>query len=569
MCNRKVAERKKTKNEDVHLLFLIVQLNMAEQPPIHVLFSAFSKVTPTPHKGSDEEEPESNVDVFPKLGVTVQFLDEFVECCGGRDAVADLSTTDVCDHFVKPYTSASRLSLCDHLDHCGHSCVGRATVFISHAWKYRFMDVVEALKTHFESSLDTVVWFDLFSVNQHGTTERDFTWWSTTFLDAIKLFGHTVMVLSPWHDPVPLTRAWCLWELYSTVKTECRFEVALSERDRSQLIADLERDCDDKLNEMKARIDVARSQCYLAEDREKIFKSIASQSVSFNALNATAFSALRQWIVDVLRRDCESFESRTDRGNEYDSRLASKWFTLAHAQLNQGNYDTSLTLYGRCYAHRKALFGERHPDTLTAMHYEAYALRMQGKYSRAQKRVKECLDLRKEVLGEFDGETLRSMNLMASLFALQGLYDKAMLWFEKCLELTLSSLGETHTVTQSVMNNLANVYMDLGMLDEAQKMHENCLDIRRSNLGERHPHTLNSLNNLALTLKDSGDFVKARPLYEQCFELRKTVLGETHPESLDAMINLANLYCAMDLEELAQPLYEHCSKLRTSAYGDP
>jgi hypothetical protein len=64
--------------------------------------------------------------------------------------------------------------------------------------------------------MDAVVWYDVFSVNQHSTGEKDFTWRSGTFQEAISQFGHTVMVLSPWYDSIPLKRAWCLWELYST-----------------------------------------------------------------------------------------------------------------------------------------------------------------------------------------------------------------------------------------------------------------------------------------------------------------------------------------------------------------
>ncbi len=63
---------------------------------------------------------------------------------------------------------------------------------------------------HFRAALNTIVWFDVFCVNQHSRADKDFNnWWSTTFQGAIKQFGRTVMVLSPWQDPVPLTRAWC------------------------------------------------------------------------------------------------------------------------------------------------------------------------------------------------------------------------------------------------------------------------------------------------------------------------------------------------------------------------
>jgi len=73
-----------------------------------------------------------------------------------------------------------------------------------------------------------VIWFDLFSNNQHKAIDLDFDYWSTTFQSAIQSFGHTVMVFAPWDDPIPLTRAWCLWELYCTVQTSSRFDIAMT-----------------------------------------------------------------------------------------------------------------------------------------------------------------------------------------------------------------------------------------------------------------------------------------------------------------------------------------------------
>ena len=34
------------------------------------------------------------------------------------------------------------------------------------------------------------------------------------FKTAVAAFGHTLLVLAPWQDPVVLTRSWCLWEIY-------------------------------------------------------------------------------------------------------------------------------------------------------------------------------------------------------------------------------------------------------------------------------------------------------------------------------------------------------------------
>ena len=53
-------------------------------------------------------------------------------------------------------------------------------------------------------------------------------WWSGAFKQAIASFGHVVAVLDPWDAPVPLTRAWCLWELLCAVEGNTRLEVTLS-----------------------------------------------------------------------------------------------------------------------------------------------------------------------------------------------------------------------------------------------------------------------------------------------------------------------------------------------------
>ena len=105
--------------------------------------------------------------------------------------------------------------------------VGKPTIFFSHAWRFPFRNVVAALRSFVdfqlndtadgESQDEVFFWFDCFSIDEHATQALPQEWWATTFKEAIGLIGHTVMLLSPWDGPVPLSRAWCLWELYCTV----------------------------------------------------------------------------------------------------------------------------------------------------------------------------------------------------------------------------------------------------------------------------------------------------------------------------------------------------------------
>lgn len=59
------------------------------------------------------------------------------------------------------------------------------------------------------SSLARARWFDLVLNSQWKTEDRDYEWWSTTFRENVANIGRTLVVFSPWNDPVALKRAWC------------------------------------------------------------------------------------------------------------------------------------------------------------------------------------------------------------------------------------------------------------------------------------------------------------------------------------------------------------------------
>jgi hypothetical protein len=131
-------------------------------------------------EGDDEDdtlkhsEVEEELPPFPTLGVKLSVFFKFIEDNGGKDAFLKkpfvkepLTTTDVCNKFLKPITSEKQQSYCEYLQDQNSPDVGEATVFISHAWKYIFAEVVDALEHHFLSSQpDIYIWFDLFSNNQ-------------------------------------------------------------------------------------------------------------------------------------------------------------------------------------------------------------------------------------------------------------------------------------------------------------------------------------------------------------------------------------------------------------------
>ena len=141
---------------------------------------------------------------FPKMGVTIQVFLDFIEDNGGQKRFEGLTTEDVTDGkagFILKATQEHKCSYCELLQYQKDPNVGTATVFISHACKQNFLQVVNALQNHFKDTPDVFVWFSSFSNNQHLTPNLPFEWFTSTFKSAIQDFGHTVMVLHPITTP--------------------------------------------------------------------------------------------------------------------------------------------------------------------------------------------------------------------------------------------------------------------------------------------------------------------------------------------------------------------------------
>ena len=178
------------------------------------------------------------------------------------------------------------------------SFVGRPTVFVSHAWTYKFLSVLAALMYFAEEHTNAFFWFDCFSIDEHSTQAMPPDWWSTAFKQCIKNMGHTVMVLSPWHRPVPLTRSWCLWELYCTVDVGADFSVCLAPAEEEAFRVAL-RGSHTALLDALAHIDVATAEAGNPADKQRILAAV-QESGGTSRLNALAMGEMRRWVVGFV-----------------------------------------------------------------------------------------------------------------------------------------------------------------------------------------------------------------------------------------------------------------------------
>jgi tetratricopeptide (TPR) repeat protein len=513
--------------------------------------NAMEPAPPKEHKTAAQVMTATNDDssVFPKAGVRLSYIvGEFYEECGGREALKGLTTKQVCEQFIKPKTQERKSSYCDLLKDQGHKAYREtAQVFLSHAHGCEFLTVVDALQWHFRDQPDTVIWFDLFSINQHQPMDWTFEWLSTTFKSSIQKIGRTIMPLSPWNDPVPFTRAWCIFEVYCTAEADNKFEIAMGEGDRRKFLEDVRKDPDNCINQMLATIRAEKSQCFSEDQRKRIF-SVIQETVGFAEIDSLVFEQYRDWVISVANDALDDCIEDLERLDLLE--------VVGMLYLGQGNYSEAAPFLKECFDKRTSILGENHPDTLKSMHNLAVLCDKKGEYDQAHPLYVQCLEKRKSTLGENHLDTLNSMNNLAGLYKNQGLYDKAYPLCIKCLEERKSTLGDNHSDTLESINSLAVFYHSQGRYDKASPLYEECLEQKKSTLGVNHPSTLSSMNNLALLYYSQGQYDKALPLYKTCLEQTKSILGESHPDTLTSINNLALLYDKQGEHDQARSLSE-------------
>ena len=344
------------------------------------------------------------------------------------ERVTTMTTKDACEEIVKPATAATKVSYVDFLQ-----LNAKANKFVSHAWKYTFEDIVAALETSNQDG--DILWFDICTVNQHKSETRDFDWWQTTFQDAVREIGCTVLVLSPWEKPIPLTRSWCIWEVYSTLVTNARLEVVMS--DTARFLDVLQNDFERIMTEL-CQLDAAKAQAGQERDEEQIRATIL-QNGGFAEVNSRCQMGIQGALVNIAKAAMTEASFKLMNG-------------LGQLLVGQAKYDEALAWY------EKALAG------------------FVGK-------------------GE-EKNTATTYNNMASVYNKQGEYEKALEWYEKGLAIQLKTVGPDHPSTATSYNNMAVLCYNMEEYKKSLEYFETALKIRLKSLDPSHPDVTSTQQNI-------------------------------------------------------------------------
>ncbi|KAJ3076659.1 Kinesin light chain 3 [Rhizoclosmatium hyalinum] len=438
-------------------------------------------------------------------------------------------------------TKASGLSLCAQLylspDPLLSSQVQDAKYFISHAWQYKFLDIVEAL-FHFaiQSNLNpetTIIWFDLFSNSQHNTAEKTFDWWQTVFMNAIKEIGNVVMVMQPWSDPIPLKRVWCLFEIYATAVTQSNFHVAMTVSEESKFLVKLMDDIT-SFQQIFSNVNILETQSFNLSDRDAIF-DVIQKTVGFSKLDQLVFQKLTQWMGGTITKELLKHN---------DDKVVA--FKLAHALGNffalQGQVGGAVMILEEALKEAVRIYGMDDENTIKSKASLGSAYFKAGRFNDAEPLILECYQSRLSIYGPDHERTLTAMGNLATLYFSQKRYAEAEPLFLSDFEACKRLFGTDDVSTFKSMNNLGALYGKLNQVEEAESLLKDCLEQQARLVGRNHPDTLSTINNLGQLYVelDRGD--EAIVLLLENFEGHKRTFGATHPTTVVALNTLAKAY---------------------------
>ena len=101
-------------------------------------------------------------------------------------------------------------------------------------------------------------------------------------------------------ESLPLTRAWCLWEVYCCNVVGAQFSVTLGREERGRFEEALCEDSDVLLDAF-AGINVANAEAGKEEDRAMILAAVRATEGGASGVNALVLGLMRGVFVDVAR----------------------------------------------------------------------------------------------------------------------------------------------------------------------------------------------------------------------------------------------------------------------------
>jgi len=249
---------------------------------------------------------------------------------------------------------------------------GPCDVYVIHAWNTEFSDLISSLslfeRLAFNSGgsarrMGKIRYFlDYFSINQNMKVTQPLK----DVQDVIKSCECALVVMSPWPSPLPINRAWCLFELMTAIESKVRVEVTMPPKERENFLQQ-------KLEEKQkvfTEIDCRRSLASVDTDENMIKKFMMEKMGGFDNVDEKLKWRLKRWLLDTRLKVgssmLEEIEERTNRLSQTKSPANREYLAARHQLGNAlqlaGEYDKALEVHTDVLQMRERVLSSTHPD---------------------------------------------------------------------------------------------------------------------------------------------------------------------------------------------------------------
>jgi len=478
----------------------------------------------------------------------------------------DWSTEDISQYVVLPACAERRCIYLDLYNDGQVSLEEYKGTFVSQARKQRFSDMVGALATHFEEGgkdlKNSFVWLDLFCANQPLLSDaelepkvRDATekLLREGLHTALQKFDDLVIFLGSWDGPAPLTRAWCIWEIYGALKGEKKFEVLLNAGEQERFLDSLRAGSYRGVLDSIIGLDGASATCFREEDLQLIRNAVAELERGWVNVNAAVKQELARWLQNSLESYINDKREKLEEKGEDAS--PEEWLDLAGIQskgaqliIGYGGHQKAMKFLQGAIESNERLGVEDFGffNRCGFIFYEmGWCLQCIGDLNNSENTYKRSIESFESAISNANANDAvltaeRGLILaegdLGLIMEKKGDYEEAVEILESAVE-KYTKFGPSAQLS-AFLHGLGGPLMSLKRYEKAEEYLLRALEMKRQVYPPKHPSLATTLNDLVITARARGRPSEARVYAREALDISIENIGEETQMTVLAQINL-------------------------------
>jgi len=435
----------------------------------------------------------------------------------------------------------------------GKDCIGPANIMLSYSWGNTVGEIIHTLDDFCQRNrVDprrTYVWICCLCYNQHrvadnkqkgievplnGNGARDI------HLERIKSIGHTVALMSPWTNPVALSRTSCMFELHTSHESEhCRLTFAMPPREKKDMVETLDRA--DLLYEALARTKIQDLKTSKSTDKTSILDYV-NREYGLKIFNNCLNQLLRHWIREEILEALKAYEGIG--GAPLHSRTISAFKSWVQDVKTLKNGCGLGELLQSCEGGVNTYSFDA--DYANLCSKVGSTLARNGENDEAINLFRKTLAIDEEALGAYHPDSAATLNNLGAMLEVKGDYDGALVEYRKALAIDKKVFGEYHPHTATSRQNIGAALCDMGNYEGALEEYYKALNIREDVLGVDHPDTAIARNNIGSALYRKEDYSGALLEFHKALKTCEKLLGKDHAYSKSLVQKICHIQDHME-----------------------